>query len=521
MSLGAELNSSCKATLAFQETLSRMDETVPQASVSQKLARGAGWIMASRIAVNAISFASSIILARLLVPEDFGLVAIAVGVSAIAGALTTLPISEALIRLDHIEDDHFNSAFTLGLIRSVLLTIAIVLAAGAVAHAYNDDRLIPVMLALAVEALIGGFYSSRWALLQKRLSFGPAAFAGLAIRLVGSASAVLIAYYYANYWAIIIPIVLAKICNVVLTHIFAPHRLRLCFTKIPEIWGFSGWMTLSAVLRTVGTRLDSLIIGAVLGQRAAGYYSYGDDKAALPTRELSAPLLSLLFPGLAAVNSNPDRLASAYKRLQTTVFATCAPFGIGFALVSDMFVHVLLGDKWAPIIPIMQVLAVALALENLVIGAAPLAMAMGFTRRLFIRDVVVFVGRAPLIVAGALMYGIPGLLAARALALVWYLAQYLVLAKRIANIPVRDQLAGCGRSIAALTAMAVGVTLFKNALPQDSVKAIGALFATVIFGGTLYTIAHAALWLLSGRPDGPEKEVLTIVGGAVRRTAMR
>ena len=473
--------------------------------------------MASRLAVNVISFISSIFLARLLMPEDFGLVALAVGIGAIVTALTALPLSDALIRIDHVEEDHFHSTFTLGFIRSAALALLLVSVAWPAAHFYDDERLIPIMFAIALQALMSGFYSARWPMIQKNLSFGPDAFVGVTVRLVAAISSVLIAYYYRTYWAIVIPIVLMQFLSVAFTHLYAPYRPRFSFKRVPELWSFSIWMTFSSILTAINARFDSLLIGGVLGQRAVGYFSFGDDKAQMPTREVSGSLVRVLFPGLAAVKGDPARLASAYKRIQSLVFALCLPFGIGLALVSDMFVHVLLGEKWLPIIQIMQVLAFALAFENLTIAAAPLAMAAGFTRKLFKYNFIAFGLRLPMVVAGLLLFGIPGLLAARVLATLGSVILYLSLAKRIVHVSVWEQIRGCSRTFLAISSMIICVLLFKAALPPQAVSHVGALCGTMVIGALSYFLSHIALWQIFGRPQGPEAEVFAMLQSAIRK----
>ena len=494
-----------------------MDDAAPTQSVTQKLVKGAAWIMASRILINIITFASSILLARLLLPEDFGLVALATGLGAIATALSALPISEALIRTTHIEQDHFDSAFTLGLIRATALAILLLVLAWPTALLYQDDRLLPIMGVLAFNAFASGFFSARWPMLQKQLSFGPDFVMGVSSQIVGSVSSVLIAYYFRSYWAIVVPLALLQILCVVITHLYAPYRPRICFTRIPEIWSFSIWMTFSTTLNTINARIDTLLIGAVLGQRAVGFYSYGESRANTPTREISWPLIRVLFPGLSAVQHDHDRLASAYSRMQSVIFAVCAPAGVGFALVADQFVHVLLGDKWLPIIPIMQVISVVLACETIIVAVSPLAMTLGRTRELFTRDMIVFAIRMPVIILGLVLFGITGVLIARIVAMLSTVTIFLGFARNIVGVSVRDQLRGCSRSMAALAIMTLCTLSFKSlAQHAAGINAI-TLLATVAVGALSYAAAHGLFWLLAKRPYGVETELLKIFGNILNR----
>ena len=496
-----------------------MDAAAPTTSVKNRLIKGFAWFAAARIIVNLLTFASSIILARLLMPEDFGLVALATGLNAVIVALTQLPIAEALIQTDNLEDDHFHSAFTLGLARGVMLCVVLLIITWPAAAIYNDTRLIPILLLMALNALISGFYSARWPLMQKHLSFKPAFVMEAASRITSFLVAIPIAYFYRSYWAIVIPITVLQLLSVIITYLYAPYRPRLSTRRVRDIWSFSVWVTLSSMLNTINLRIDTLLIGALLGQRAVGYYSYGDDKAALPSREIGGSMIHLLFPGLTLVKDDPQRLISGFKRIQSLMFAICAPAGVGLALVADDFVLGFLGGKWAPIIPIIQVIAVALAFENLIIPVRPLAMAMGQTRALFRRDVLTFACRTPAIIIGLLMFGIEGVLAARTLSMLVGVGLFLTLARDVAHVPVRDQLAGSSRSIAALGAMALGLLAFKELAAFEAMSHLSALLTSIALGGALYVMSHAAIWHLAGRPDGPEREVSSILQGFARRRA--
>lgn len=494
-----------------------MDAAAPNKSMKHRLVTGFAWVMASRILINFLAFASSIVLARLLVPEDFGLVALAVGLGTVVLALTALPISEALISITDLDEHHLHSAFTLGLIRATLLAVLLVAAAWPAAAIYDDARLVPIMLIQAFNAMLTGFYSPRWPLIQKNLSFGPEFVSGSSSRIIMALSSVLLAYSFGNYWAIVIPLTIVQLVSVGFSHLYAPYRFRLSTRRLNDIWSFSIWMTLGAVLTAITTRLDALLIGGVLGHKAVGYYSYGDEKANLPTRELSGPLVMVLFPGLAAVKDDPARLASGYKRIQRLIFAASLPAGVGFALIADQFVHLLLGDKWAPIIPIMQVIGVALAFENMIVGAIPLAMATGDTRPLFARNVLSFACRTPAVALGLLLFGIPGVLAARVFAVLCNLAIFLTLAKRLANVSVTEQFAGCVRSMLAVIVMAIAVLGFKTTLSPATLAQGLPLLATVAIGGLCYALAHGIIWLLAGRPDGPEAEILAMLATILRK----
>jgi len=492
----------------------------PAHSVKRRLIVGFAWLFASRVVINIIGFASSIVLARLLMPEDFGLVALAMSVIAVVAAVTMLPIPEALLRTPDLTNAHIDSAFTLGLLRSVGLALLLAAAAWPCADIFNDARIIPIMLVLAFNALLTGLYSPSYALIQKTLSFRPEFMMMTVSKLIGTVVALVIAFVFRSYWAIIFSTVAMQAASVIITYYYAPYRLRLSTKHIGEIWSFSLWVTLSGAINTLSWRVDYLAMGGVLGSKTLGYYSYGDNLATLLTRESSTPLVKALFPGLVAVGNDPDRLRSAYRRVQSLVFAICAPLGVGFALTSDQFVPLLLGEKWLMIVPVIQTIAVVTSLQNIGIAVQPLAMTLGNTRQMFRRDVTSFCIRVPLILAGLFLYGLPGVLAGRALAEILALLINLHLARQITGISIISQIRGCGRSIGALLIMSGAVLVFKDAIAGHHVQPVVSLIATVAVGGLAYVAGHAGLWLMANRPHGPEEEILSTLRNGLAKLSI-
>ncbi|MBN8830779.1 MAG: lipopolysaccharide biosynthesis protein [Sphingomonadales bacterium] len=479
-----------------------MTDRTPAPSVRNRLVKGFAWTLSSRAVVALLSFISSIVLARLLMPEDFGLFAMAISLSAVVQALAALPLSEALIQTSEVDDDHIGSTYTLAVARAVLLSVVLGVAAWPIAYLYHEPRLFGILLAMAFIMLLSGFFSPRWALIQKQLSFGPSAVQSITLRMTNMVVALPIAYFYRSVWAIIIGMIAAQIVSVTLTHCYAPAPLRFSTKRIRAIWSFSVWGTFSGILNTINQRIDTLMIGSVLGHREVGLYWYADDKAVLPTREITTPLVVVLFPGLSRVKDDPVRLATAYRRAQSLLFAACVPAGVGFGLVADQFVNVLLGEKWLPIIPIIQILAPLLALEALIASAKPLAMANGRTRDLFRRDLMNFAFRTPVVLAGLFLFGLPGVLAARAVTTIYGIGLFMWLVRKITGITLFQQLHDCRRSFGALAIMAAGIFLFK-AGPAAHLLPSGVMFmVTIAVGGLCYVAGHLLLWLTALSADG-------------------
>jgi O-antigen/teichoic acid export membrane protein len=484
-----------------------------------QMMRGAAWVAASRVLINGIGFASTLLLARLLSPDDFGVVALALTFIAIVGSVTEIPLSTALIQHTEPERAHFDSAWTLSMLRGAILGIVLALAAVPLARLYGDARLVPLIWVLAVLTFIQSLASPMVVKFTRRLDFKQDFIVGVAKKLSGFVFALFIAWTYQSYWALIVGQAASEIITVIVTYILAPYRPRVTLSHARELLGFSVWLSLVQVIQTLNYRFDNLFIGYFLSSADVGQYSYGTNLALLPTREATAPIAQTLFPAFSLVRHDRERLRGAYTRAQTLLCAIALPIGIGFAAIADPLVHILLGDKWAPAVLVIQVLSSIFALQTLASSLHPLAMAIGETKALFRRDVANLAVRLPLVVGGLFVGGFAGIVFARIGSGLASIFMNMALVKRFTGLSIAAQLAANKRGLAASAAMVAGIVLFQKLVPTPSTLWAGCVFlgAQIAIGGAAYVLFCYAAWVAERRPDGPEAEVFAMARGALRR----
>lgn len=484
--------------------------------------KGAVWLSLSRLLTNSLGLVSTFVLARMLTPSDFGIVAIATAILAIATSITDLSLSSALVQRSDLVDDHFHSVWTMTVLRSLIVFSVILAAAFPLAHIYREPRLVPVLIATGFVSGLPGIASPRMAVLTRSLVFWQEFAVQTVSRLVVFAGAVGGALLLKNYWALIVGNLFGAVSAVVLSYIIAPYLPRVSFKKFRELFSFSFWLSMGDTVNTLNWKCDQLVLGYLVGKAPLGVYTVADNISVMPTRESTVPLTKTLFPAFSRIANDPVRLRQAYTRAQTLVFAIAMPMGCGFSLVADPIVHLFLGQKWLPAIPIIQILAANFALQTLSTSLQPLAMAKGETKVLFGRDVRTFVIRIPFIIIGFLVNGLMGVVVARAISssigTVWNMA----LVRDLSGISVRRQFADNGRTLLATAAM-VGVALFAQLLLARAgihLPPIGAIVMLVGVGGVTYVGARLGLWLIQGRPLGPESEVLGVVSRFIPKAAV-
>jgi len=293
-----------------------------------------------------------------------------------------------------------------------------------------------------------------------------------------------------------------------------PFRPWFTLRHWRDLLSFSGWLTAAQIMNTLNWRFDYLLVGKLLGQDPLGQYTMGSNLAVMPTREAILPLTVTLFPAFSTLAKEPSRLAAAYQRSQAFITALALPAGIGAALIADPIVRLLMGEKWAPAIFVMQVLGPVFAFQTIGQFAQPLAMALGHTRLLFLRDLQLFFIRLPIITVSTIMFGLPGLVWGRTFAGLLAIGFNVQLVKRFVGVGILAQLAVNGRALLSAAVMTAGTIALTYAMPvaQSRSDLILNVVARVGTGAVLFCGTMVGSWLLLKRPIGPENELVRLWG---------
>lgn len=493
-------------------------------STVNKLVKGSLALTLAGVIINLLQTFSTIIVAWYLSPEDYGLVAIVMTFMTIITAVTNMQLGEALIRQENPGEQEINTVWTLGMLRGIVMALFFVATAWPVAHFYNDPRLGPMMYALALSPLLMGLQNPMRFLQQRNLVFRQEFLITVLQKVAGFACTVGIAAVWKTYWALIIGNTVFYGAGTLISFILMRYRPRFTLKGVKEIFGFSVWITLGEIINTLNWRFEFLLIGKILGMAPLGIYNMGSNLAQLPTAETMKPLKKVIYPGFTGVlndpNGTPERLRSAYQRAQGTVTLIALPVGVGFALLSDPLVRLVLSERWYPVIPILQYLSAVFAFQTLGSLVQPLGWAKGRTRWLFVRDTWMFFLRLPLIITGMMIAGLPGVVVARIITGLIATVFNMFLVQRLIDLPVLEQLRVNLRALASIVLAAVAAALLSMLFDGATANRIG-LFWQICTEGAgglfIYIACNSLFWRLAGRPEGPETEIHRIVCKLVTR----
>jgi len=251
-----------------------------------KLVKGTIWLTAARTLANLLTLVSTIILARLLTPADFGIVAIATTVVAIISSATELSLVNALIHHKSPNEDYFHTAWTMECLRGLAIAAVILICSYPVVLLYDEPRLLTIMFALAGNAAISGFCSNpKMVTFTRELDFRQG-FAITVLSKVGSTIvSIALALYLQNYWAIVGGLLVGPIISITVAYWIVPYWPKFTLLHMRELWAFSSWLSFGQIVNTINWKFDQLLVGGFLGRAELGYYNVGD-RAKLPRPSL-------------------------------------------------------------------------------------------------------------------------------------------------------------------------------------------------------------------------------------------
>lgn len=475
---------------------------------AKRAARGAGWLYASRWIERILDFGAIVVLARLLSPNDFGLVAIAASMVAIVEGLAAFDVNKALIQRRDDDRVLFDSAWTLSALRGVLSALIMV----SLAPFLDDPRLGDVLRVLALSPILTGLLNPRFVAFERDLVFSRPAILSLTAKVGSVIVTLVIAILTGSYWALVIGTLVASALTLILSYALRPYRPRPSLARFSDIFGFSGWLSLTTAVTTLSMETDKLIVGKLLGVADAGRYFMTQRVGALPTRELISPLQRLLFPSFSELVPDPKRLRRVVRESINVLGSLSLPAGVGFALVAHDFIPLALGDQWLSIAPLLMVLVPYLGVRATLSMALPCVLALGRTRLLFWVSLVYALIHIPAFVAGTYVYGLSGSIWSLVVAGAVYTYLNAWMLRITVGITLGEILGQLRRPVLASLVM-TGVVLALPMLGWDlaDLAPLLRLAIRVTLGAAAFGLSLLALWRLEGRPGGFERRVLQVL----------
>jgi PST family polysaccharide transporter len=360
--------------------------------------------MVAQVAQILLQSVSTVMLARLLTPVDFGLVAMVTAVTAMAAAFSDLGLTEATIQRKEITHSQVSTLFWINVGMGLLLTIITAAMAPALAWFYKEPRLIGITLAVSPTFLIGGLRAQHNALLKRQMRFSAIAIRDVAAYAVAVPIALALAWYGVGYWAIIALPMALNVAQLIISWGIVSWRPGLPSrdAEIRSMVGFGSNVAASYAVFNWIRNADNVLIGWYWGAGPLGLYSRAFNLLTLALSQITGPASNVAIPALSRAQSDPELFSKYYLRaLNLVMWIIAALFGFLFVAAKPVIVMVL-GAKWVDAAPVFRILAVSVFGQMLLESILWLLVSRGQSARLLKLLLII----SPLMV-GSFAIGLP------------------------------------------------------------------------------------------------------------------
>jgi len=348
-------------------------------------------MIVARVITKAAGVLATIILARLLSPEAFGLVAVGIISVNILTVFTEIGIKQALIKETSENTEKFlNTALTVELIRGLIIFVLVFIAAPYMVAFFNQPEAVNIVRVMALVPLFNGLTNIKIIYLQKELEFNKQFIYEISPLFGSLFVAVPLALILQNVWAIVIGTVASELLRVILSYYLIPYKpkLELNVGYFKQMFGFGKWIFASTIVTYFAMELDTYFAAKFLDARLLGIYTLAFIISTKPIIEVGKALTKVLFPAFAKINKDFERVRKAFFKSSTVLSLILVPLSIGLFLIAESFVTVFLGVKWFEMIVPLKILTIATLFRSFRLVSSGIFNGMGKPDLVFKQSIV-------------------------------------------------------------------------------------------------------------------------------------
>jgi len=328
--------------------------------------------------------ASTMILARLLTPQDFGLIAMVASVTGFILIFKDLGLSMATIQKDNVTHEQISTLFWINVVLSILLLLITMALSPLVAWFYRDPRLTAVTIALAGGFILSGLTVQHQSLLSRQMRFKTLAFIEILSLLAGIVTALACSWFGLKYWSLVfmnLAIVTASMIGSWIACGWRPGWPRKG-TGVRPMIAFGGHLTAFNLINYFARNLDNILIGRFWGSLQVGLYSKAYSMLLLPLTQITVPMANVAIPTLSRLQHDPERYRRFYLKAVKLIAYVAVPLVVMMIILSKEMVLLVLGDQWRGAVPIFRILAICAFFQPIGSTVGWIYISLGQTKRM-------------------------------------------------------------------------------------------------------------------------------------------
>ena len=479
---------------------------------------GGSWLIAARTFDRLVGLISIAILARLLKPADFGLVAIANTIVAAIELITAFGFDWALVRLAQPTVEDLNSAWTLRALFGVFTFATLSLLGPTAASFYHQPALQLVLMAMGVASLISSLENIGTVYFRREFAFHKEFLIRSGAKFVGFIVTLTWAVCYRSYWALVAGILAIRVATIGASYLFHPYRPRPSLSNARALLGFSSWLLFGNVVEYSRQKFADLYVGRAYGIGTNGLFAVAGELAIVPITEVAAPINRAAYSKYTEDVRANRNLGPSYVSIASTIWMICLPMAAGIIAVAPEAISLLLGPQWGGAQTVLRWLALGTVFTVMTANTHYVYWALGHAR------VVAGLGATGLLIVVlttlvcSRVAGYPGVAFAFALASALLVPVNFSVLRRLASIRFSDLAGRVWRiALGAIVMSAVLWAIFTTSGVVDAKTAMRTLASKVAIGTVTYLLVVWMAWVACGRPSGPESALLEVVRQIARR----
>ncbi len=458
--------------------------------LTTRTVKGLMWSGTNQLASQVFQMATKIILARLLAPEYFGLVGMALIFTNFIQLVNELGLGAAIVQKKEIEERHLSTAFYASIGISLVMFILGVALSPLIASFFKQDQVQPIVAWLSFGFFLGSFSTIHRTILQRRLDFRHIAMVDIAGVLVTGVLSVSLALAGAGVWSLVVGSLAGTVVRSIAMWVVNDWRPKWLFDRkaFRELFDFGKHVLGSRLLNYADTNTDYLVVGRLLNPTDLGIYTMAYNLAVFPLTQVSQTISKVTFPAFSAIQDETAKLRRSYLQAVRYTSLVTFPALVGMALVAPYFVTVILGEKWLGMIAPLQWLCGYGILASVSHHTGSVLLSRGRADIQFRFNLVTVIAYPAAIIVGV-NFGITGVAAATTLMGFFVFLMVQIVTSRQIDLKARDFMAALAPAILCTTVMACAVIIFRGICEIASLSDLVALVGSVTVGLITYPLA--------------------------------
>lgn len=429
---------------------------------------GVKWSSISQFGRQGMQLLTTVVLARLLSPSDFGLVGMAMVVVGFVALFKDLGTSAAVIQRKNISNELLSSIFWVNTGFGLLAMIVLIAVSTLVANFYHESRVAPLLMVLSLTFFISGLSILQYSLLERNLAFNRLAKLEISATLFGSIVGIGSAILGYGVWSLVYQSLAVTTVTTILLWIFSTWRPKMIFhwIEVKSVSSYSLNLTGFNIFNYFARNADYLLIGRFLGAQNLGYYTLAYNIMLYPLQNISGVIGRVMFPVFSQIQNDDALFRSAYLKVASAIALITFPMMLGLMALSKQLVLTVFGSQWVPVILLLMILAPVGLVQSIGTTVGTIYQAKGRTDWMFRWGIAAGILVMVAFVIG-MQWGIVGVAAAYAVASLLLVYPAFAIPFRLINLRVRDLGTVLWRPFLSSLFMLVVVLLLKAALPAD------------------------------------------------------